>query len=127
MGYSLKKLKEELSSRNLANYDLVAWGQKSSTVGMLFGAIGGAIAGATSSKFAISMVENSKIAIFPFTNKEIKYSEAKAFDRTQIENAKVSGLLSKKLKITTKTGSKFSFPITQGAGSVKEILTRLGL
>ena len=125
MGYSLKSLKEELVSKNLADYGLVGWGQSIGAWAM-FGAIGGAIGGATSSKFVISMVENSKIAVFPFTNKEIKYNEAKAFDKTQIASVKISGLLSKTLKLSTTSGKQFKFPITQGVGDVKEILSRLG-
>jgi hypothetical protein len=127
MGYNLKSLKEELASKNLADYGLVAWGQNVGTAGLWFGAIGAAIASATAKKIAISMVENSKIAVFPFTNKEIKYNEARAFDKTQIENAKLSGLISKTLKIKTTSGKTFSYPITQGAKDVKEMLTRLGL
>jgi hypothetical protein len=126
MGYSLKSLKEELISKNLADYGLVAWGQNVGTAGLLFGAIGAGIASATAKKVVISMVENSKIAIFPFTNKEIKYNEGLAFDKTQIESAKLSGLISKTLKIKTTSGKKFTYPVTQGAKDVKEILTRLG-
>jgi len=127
MGYNLNKLKNELASRNLADYGLVAWGQKSIGGWALFGAIGGAIGGATTPKFAISMVENSKIAVFPFNNKEIKYNEAKAFDKSKIKSATISGLMSKKLTIKTVDGQTFAYPIMQGASDVKEILSRLGL
>ena len=126
MGYSLKSLKDELCLRNLADGGLVAWGQ-SASAGSLFGAVGGAIAGVTSPKYVISMIKNSQIAFFPFTNKEIKYNEMMAFDRTQITMAKISGLFSKTLKLTMVDGKRFSFPIMQGVGDLKKILLELGL
>lgn len=126
MGFSLKSLKDELVSKNLADYGLVAWGQNIGTAGFLFGAIGAVIAGSTTPKHTISIVESSKIAIFPFTNKGIKFDEGKAFDKSEISSAKVSGLLSKTLKIKTTSGKTFSYSISQGADSVKEMLTKLG-
>jgi len=119
MGYSLKSLKEELVSKNMANDGLVGWGQKSSLVGGVVGAL-------VNPMHVISMIENSKILVIPFNNKEIKYNECIFFDKTQLTNAKVSGILGKKLVLKTQDGKKVTLPITQGAGDVKKIISRLG-
>ena len=128
MGYSLKSLKLELEAKNLADYGLIAWGQSTSAVaaGALFGAIGGAIASATSRKYAITMIRGSQIAVFPFTSKEIKYNEAIAFDKSQLAKAKISGLIGKKLVLETYDGKKHSYSIMQGAKDLKTILSNLG-
>ena len=126
MAYSLNKLKEELVSKNLADDGLVAWGQATSNMLSLGGAVGGLLAGITGQKFAISMIENSKIAIFPFTNKEINYNDARAFGRDKLEKVKLSGLFTKTLKLYTVDGNCIKLPLLQGASSVKEIISRLG-
>ena len=130
MGYSLKSLKAELTSRQLADDGLVAWGQSSTgaNVGGFFGgAIGGAIGAAVTPMYAITMIRGSQIAIFPFTNKEIRYNEAYAFNKNNIERAKLSGLISKTLTIITTNGQKHKYPILQGSGDVKKIFHTLGL
>jgi len=121
MGYNLNKLRDELMAKNFADEGLVAWGQGSAG-GILFGAVGGAMSG----MYVISMIKGSKIAIIPFSNKEIKYSEGKAFDKSKIKEAKVSGFLGSTLKFTTVDGKTHSYKITQGASDVKEILEKLG-
>ena len=119
MGYNLKSLTSELVNKNLADGGLVAWGQASG--GAFFGAMGAALA----SMHTISM-KDGNILVIPFTNKQIKYSEATIIKKSEIKTAKVSGLLSGKLKIKLNNGKSLSFGITQGKGAVKQILTSLG-
>ena len=127
MGYNLKKLTEELKVKGLADDGLVAWGQNvNAMAGFLGGAIGGAIAGATTPMHTISC-KGDKIVIIPFSNKEIKYSEGIMIDKSKIKSAKISGLLTAKLKIETTDGKSRAYSITQGKDAVKQILSKLGL
>ena len=119
MGYSLNKLKKELVEKHYSENGLVAWGQNNS-----FGAIG-ALA---SKMFTISQV-GEKIVITPFTNNQILFEGALAFDKSSIKSAKVGGFLiySAHLKITTHDGQTYKYSIIQGKGAVKQIVKNLGL
>lgn len=119
MGYSLTKLKKELQEKHYSDNGLVAWGQNNN-----FGAIG-ALA---SSMYTISQV-GQKIVITPFTNKQILFENAIAFDKSIIKKAKTGGfwIYSSFLKIETNDGRVFKYSITQGKGSVKQILNNIGL
>ncbi len=119
MGYNLKKLTEELKVKELADDGLVAWGQNSS--GAMFGAVGAALAG----MHTISC-KGDKIVIIPFSNKEIRFDDGLMIDKKEIRRAKVSGLLTAKLKIETVDGKSNSYSITQGKTAVKQILAKLG-
>ena len=120
MGYNLKNLTEELKAKGLADDGLVAWGQNSG--GALIGAVGAGLAG----MHTISC-KGDKIVIIPFSNKEIKYSEGIMIDKSKIKSAKISGLLTAKLKIETTDGRSRAYSITQGKDAVKQILSRLGI
>ena len=126
MGYSYKSIKSELTEKNYANEGLVAIGQRHSSAGLWFGAIGAAINSASSNKYAFILVEGSKLAIIPFTNKEIKYAEAKAFDKSKFEILKVSGWIGKQLTIKLVGGQKVVYDIMGGPGDIKEIVNRMG-
>ena len=119
MGYNLKNLTEELKAKGFADDGVVAWGQNSS--GALFWAIGAGLSG----MHTISR-KGDKIVIIPFSNKEIKYSEGIMIDKSKIKSAKVSGLMTGKLKLETADGKKREYSITQGKDAVKEILSKLG-
>lgn len=126
MGYSYKKLKAELSSKGYADEGLVAWG---SVGGMgarilLGGIIGNALGAATEKKYAITK-KGTKIAIFPFTNKEILYDKAFAIDKVNIKKAKVGNFLSQRFVFQTNNGKKYSYLILQGKSDVKKILELL--
>ena len=119
MGYSLNKLKKELSEKNLADNGLVAWGQNTGT--------GGIIASAISPMFTISKAGN-KIVVIPFNNKTISYDKAISFDLSKIDTAKVKGAwLFSKLVIKTVDGRVYKYSITQGKSAVKQILSSLSL
>lgn len=115
MGYNLKTLTRDLTEAGLAEDNLVAYGQNAT----------GAIMALTSPMYAISC-SKTKIIITPFTNKNIDFNNRKEIDVKDIENAKVSGLLTGVLKIKTSSGV-VKYPIVQGKGAVKQILLKLGL
>lgn len=115
MGYNLKTLTRDLAEKGLAEDNLVGFGQNAV----------GAIAALSSPMYAISCA-NGKIIITPFTNKAIDFANKKEIDAKDIVEAKVSGLLTGKLKIKTASGTT-SYPIVQGKGAVKQILVKLGL
>ena len=119
MGYNLKKLKNELVEKKYSDNGLVAWGQNNN-----FGALG-ALA---SRMLTISQV-GEKIVITPFTNNQILFEGAIAFDKSSIKKAKVGGFLfySSHLKITTTDGQTYKYSIIQGKGAVKQIVKNLGL
>ncbi len=116
MGYSLNKLKEELTVKGLADDGLVAWGNSGS--GVLGGAFGG---------MQVIYKKGTTIFVTPFNNKEIVFSETTTIDKQSIVSAAVKGLLGKKLVIKMNDGKTLKFAITQGAGNVKAILQNLGI
>ena len=126
MGISVKDLKRELGQRGLADNNLVAFGQNVSNVGYLFGAVGSAIAHASAKMHAIS-ISGNRIIVMPFTNKEILFDQGVAYSRQNIASAKVSGLLSKTLKLNFVNGQSVKLNITAGAGEVKKMLNMIGL
>lgn len=115
MGYNLKTLTRDLSEKGLAEDNLVAFGQNAI----------GAIGALTSPMYAISCA-NNKIVITPFTNKNIDFANRREIEAKDIIEAKVSGLLTGKLKIKISNGV-VCYPIVQGKGAVKQILAKLGL
>ena len=119
MAYSLSKLKAELLEKRYSENGLVAWGQNNN-----FGAVG-ALA---SRMFTISQV-GEKIVITPFTNKQILFENALAFDKSIIKTAKVGGfwIYSSYLKITTNDGQIYKYSIMQGKNAAKQIIKNLGL
>lgn len=119
MGYSLKKLKTELLERKYSDNGLVAWGQNNNN---------GAVGALSARMFTISQV-GQKIVVTPFTNNEILFEGALAFDKSIIKKAKVGGFLiySSYLKITTTDGQTYKYSILQGKGAVKQIVKNLGL
>ena len=115
MGYNLKTLTRDLTEKGLAEDGLVGYGQIAY----------GAIAALTCPMYAISCA-NNKIIITPFTNKNIDFANRKEIDARNIMEAKVSGLLTGRLKI--KTANEVTiYPIVQGKGAVKQMLVKLGL
>ena len=117
MAYSLNKLKQELVAKRFSEDGLVAWGQNNG-----FGAVGALAA----PMFTISRV-NTKIVITPFTNREILFDRAIAYDKENVFDARISGFwIYSKLKITTKDGKVHKYSITQGKSAVKQILINLG-
>ena len=120
MGYSLNKLKQELTAKDYADEGLVAWGNSAS--GGLFGGAGAAFGG-----MHVISKKGDSILVIPFTNKEILYDKSCAFEKANISSASVKGLLSKSLIIKTTDNKEFKYAITQGAGDVKTILQKLGL
>ena len=115
MGYNLKTLTKELSEKGLAEDNLVAFGQNAV----------GAVMALTSPMYTIS-VAKGKIIITPFTNKSIDFDGRKEIDAKDIVEAKVSGLLTGVLKVKTNKET-VKYPIVQGKGAVKQILSKLGL
>ncbi len=127
MGYNLKKLTEELKGKGLADDGLVAWGQNTSGMGGFLGGIVGAAIEAGVSKMHTISCKGDKIVIIPFSNSEIKYSEGIMIDKSKIKSAKISGLMTAKLKLETTDGKSRAYSITQGKDAVKQILAKLGL
>lgn len=119
MGYNLKKLKNELVEKKYSDNGLVAWGQNNNS---------GALGALASRMLTISQV-GEKIVITPFTNNQILFEGAIAFDKSAIKKAKVGGFLvySSHLKITTTDGQTYKYSIIQGKGAVKQIVKNLGL
>ena len=126
MAYSLNKLRDELTKKGLADDGLVAWGNSSSGLagGVLFGAVGGAVAESLG-KMHVICKKGEALLVIPFTNKEILYSKGFAIQKQNIESVALKGLLSKKLVIKTKAGKKLKYPITQGVSDLKTILQKL--
>lgn len=119
MGYNLNKLKAELLEKRYSENGLVAWGQNNS-----FGAVGALV----SRMFTISQV-GEKIVITPFTNNQILFENALAFDKSIIKTAKVGGfwIYSSYLKIVTNDNQVYKYSIIQGKSAAKQIVKNLGL
>ena len=124
MGYSLNKLKRELTEKNVADEGLVSWGQVSSPISMM-GAIGGALS--ATAKMVVVCKKDNNIVVIPFTNKEILYKEHVAYNKQSIASISLKGLLTKKLIITTQNGDKHKYTMYQGVSDLKTIISRLGL
>ncbi len=125
MSYDLKSLRQELTSKNVADKGLVAIAQTFSGNGFL----GSLIAETSTKKYAISMI-GSKLAIIPFNYNNIEFESSVAFDKMIIEKAKVTGdgiFLLSKLKILTIDGKMHEYIILQGRKTVKQILKELDL
>ena len=119
MAYNLKKLKQE----NVADEGLVCWGQKKSSAGILFGAVGGAISAA--SNMVVVCKKANNLLVIPFTNKEIQYKNFIAYKTENINSLSISGLLTKTLTIHTKDGQKHKYTINQGIADLKEIIKKI--
>ena len=126
MAYNMKSLAQELASKNMADGGLVAWGQNTGA-GSLFGALGGAVSALSKPMHVISKV-GSQLVVTPFTSKEILFNNAVAFNRANMNDAKLKGgLFGATLVITMQSGKTYKFSIMQGKSELKQILKELGL
>ncbi len=127
MALKYKDIKEQMIAKNYAEDGLVALCQtvNTSTAAFWGGMIGAAIAGANNKCYAVSKI-GEQLVFVPYTNKEINFQSAFAYNKSKITKAKVSGVGGfAKIKIWTVDGKTQKYSIIQGKAELQTILTKL--
>ena len=127
MALKYKDIKEQMIAKNYAEDGLVALCQtvNTSTAAFWGGMIGAAIASANNKCYAVSKI-GDQLVFVPYSNKEIDFKSAFAFNKAKIEKGTVGGIGGyAKIKLWTTDGDVHKYSIIQGKSDLQTILTKL--